>query len=91
MTLLEPQEKVLVEAAFLNSDHGEIGCETCHGGDAESSEKNAAHEGLVTRPSLSDPENACGDCHADIVSSAQMSLHRTLAPFTTILKRHQPE
>lgn len=87
MAPLEPQKKVHVAAEFLSSDHGEIGCETCHGGDAESSEKAAAHDGLVTRPSLSDPESACGDCHEDIAVSAKKSLHTTLAPFANILKR----
>ena len=90
MAPLEPQKKVLVSAEFLDSDHGEIGCETCHGGDAESTEKAAAHDGLVTRPSLSDPENACGDCHEEIAASAKKSLHMTLAPFANILKRRAP-
>jgi thiosulfate/3-mercaptopyruvate sulfurtransferase len=84
---LEPQKKVLVSEEFLGSDHGEIDCETCHGGNAESSEKAVAHDGLVTSPSLSDPESACGDCHADIAASAKKSLHMTLAPFANILKR----
>ena len=92
MTPLEPQKKVLVADEFLSSDHGEIACETCHGGNAEASKKSTAHEGLVPSPSLSDPEGACGDCHEGIAASAKVSLHATLAPFATILKRRaQPE
>ncbi|MGD9134488.1 MAG: hypothetical protein PVF78_12610, partial [Desulfobacterales bacterium] len=87
MAPLEPQKKVLVALEFLDSDHGEIDCETCHGGNADASDKSAAHEGLVTSPSFSDPEGNCGECHEEIAASAKNSLHVTLAPFANILKR----
>ena len=91
MTPLEPQNKVLVAKKFLSSNHGEIDCETCHGGNAEASKKTVAHEGLVPSPSLSDPESACGECHEEITASAKDSLHVTLGPFATILKSRAHE
>ena len=87
MTPLEPQKKVLVAKEYLDGDHGEIACEACHGGNAEASKKSAAHQGLVSNPSFTDPESACGDCHDEIAASAKESLHYTLAPFSSILKR----
>ena len=86
MAPLEPQRKVLVAIDFLDSNHGEIACETCHGGNADAPDKSLAHEGLVPSPSLSDPEGTCGECHEEIAASAKNSLHMTLAPFATILK-----
>jgi thiosulfate/3-mercaptopyruvate sulfurtransferase len=88
---LEPQKKVLVEKEFLETDHGEIACETCHGGNAEASKKPVAHKGLVPNPSISDPEGACGECHEEIAASAKNSLHATLGPFETILKSRAQE
>ena len=84
---MEPQKKVLVKKAFFNSEHGEIACETCHGGNADASSKTAAHEGLLQRPSIDNPDDACGVCHEEITVSAKNSLHMTLSPFATILKR----
>jgi 3-mercaptopyruvate sulfurtransferase SseA len=84
---LEPQKKVLVALEFLDSDHGEIACETCHGGNSDASDKSSAHEGLVANPSLSDPEGNCGECHEEIAASVKNSLHVTSAPFANILKR----
>ena len=86
MAPLEPQEKVLVATEFLDSDHGEIACDTCHGGNSDASDKSSAHEGLVPSPSLSDPEGTCSECHEEIAASAKNSLHVTLGPFATILK-----
>jgi thiosulfate/3-mercaptopyruvate sulfurtransferase len=83
---LEPQEKALVAIDFLDSDHGEIDCEICHGGNAGAPDKSVAHEGLVASPSLSDPEGTCGECHEEIAASAKNSLHVTLGPFAAILK-----
>ena len=85
MVPLEPQKKVLVAIDFLNSDHGVIACETCHGGNADAQDKGLAHEGLVPIPSLSDPEGTCGECYEVIAASAKKSLHATLGPVATIL------
>lgn len=86
MVPLEPQEKVLLSPDFLDSEHGEIGCEACHGGDPSANDKGGAHSGLVPNPSISDPVQACGECHEEITATAPNSLHTTLSPFTTILK-----
>jgi len=83
---LEPQKKVLVSKDFFSSEHGEIECQACHGGDPKAGEKDGAHRGLITRPSLADPQRACGECHDEITPTAARSLHVTLAPFTTVLE-----
>ena len=48
MAPLAPQKKVLVSRDFLDTDHGEIECETCHGGDPEEALKEAAHHPINT-------------------------------------------
>ncbi len=87
MTPLEPQAKVLVSSDFLETDHGDIGCDVCHGGDSAAADKSAAHNGMTPRPSTADPEGTCGECHPEIAATAGNSLHATLAPFTAMLKR----
>lgn len=86
MTQLEPQMKVLVSQDFFGTVHGEQSCESCHGGDPKSQDKAAAHQGMEPHPSIKNPEKACGECHAEIVSSVKTSLHATLSTFPTILK-----
>jgi thiosulfate/3-mercaptopyruvate sulfurtransferase len=83
---LEPFEKVLVSKEFLNTEHGEISCTDCHGGNAAASDKNTAHVNLDPYPALNNPEATCGECHEEIVASAKNSLHTTLSTFTTVLK-----
>lgn len=86
MAQLEPHEKVLVNRKFLDSEHGDIACTDCHGGDAAVSDKAAAHEGFEPYPSIGRPEEACGECHEEIVAGVKDSLHATLSTFPTILK-----
>jgi 3-mercaptopyruvate sulfurtransferase SseA len=83
---LGPVEKVLVSNDFLETDHGEVGCESCHGGNPNDKTKAGAHKGFDAHPSINNPEGACGECHEDIVSTAKDSLHATLSTFTTVLK-----
>jgi thiosulfate/3-mercaptopyruvate sulfurtransferase len=83
---LEPFEKVLVSKAFLDTEHGEIACTDCHGGNAAAKEKNTAHEGLDPYPALNNPDATCGECHDEIVATAKNSLHTTLSTFITVLK-----
>jgi len=83
---LEPFEKVLVSKNFLNTDHGEIACTDCHGGNADSSDKETAHTGLDPYPALNNPDTTCGECHDEIVATAKNSLHTTLSTFVTVLK-----
>ena len=91
MAPLEPYEKVYIDTDFLDEDedvHGQISCETCHGGNPEEDQREKAHIGMVNSPTDPDPTNACGKCHADIVSKNETNLHFSLSPFKTkIYKR----
>jgi thiosulfate/3-mercaptopyruvate sulfurtransferase len=77
---LEPYEKIYVAPAFLETDHGQIACTECHGGDPQDPDWQTAHGGLVKDPTFPDPANACGECHPDISADAPTSLHYTIAP-----------
>ncbi|MFH1217101.1 MAG: rhodanese-like domain-containing protein [Pseudomonadota bacterium] len=79
-------EKVLVTADFFETDHGQIGCEKCHGGNPADKTKDGAHKDFDAHPSINNPQGACGECHEDIVATAKDSLHATLSTFTTVLK-----
>jgi thiosulfate/3-mercaptopyruvate sulfurtransferase len=83
---LEPFEKVLVSKAFLDTEHGEIDCTDCHGGNAAASDKKTAHENIDLYPALNNPDATCGECHEEIVSTGKNSLHATLSTFITVLK-----
>ncbi len=86
MAPLEPQEKVLVSKEFLDTEHGQVGCENCHGGNPKDKTKEGAHKEFDAHPSINNPQGACGECHEDIVATAKDSLHATLSTFPTILK-----
>jgi len=88
---LEPWEKVLVNAeTFPETVHGHIACTDCHGG-VQSIEKEAAHAGLIARPSEGET-NACADCHVDVSEVFATSLHATLLGYHTVLDaRSVPE
>ena len=86
MAPLEPQDKVLVSKEFLKTDHGEVGCVNCHGGNPKDKSKEGAHKGFDAHPSINNPVKACGECHEDIVATAKDSLHATLSTFPTVLK-----
>lgn len=61
-----------VNADFPGSLHGQMGCTSCHGGDAQASTPAEAHAGLR------DANETCANCHAEIVARHETSLHRTL-------------
>ena len=86
MVPLEPFEKVLVSKEFLDTDHGEIACTDCHGGNAAASDKKTAHVNLDPYPAANNPEATCGECHEEIVATGKDSLHATLSTFVTVLK-----
>lgn len=88
---MEAWERVLVdEEAVTTGVHASLSCTECHGGEAVG-DFVAAHEGLVRDPS-DQPDNVCGQCHADIQESAENSLHMTLAGYDTALySRSMPE
>lgn len=84
MAPLEPWEKVLVDIGmFSPTVHGQIPCEDCHGG-VQAQSKEAAHEGLIARPS-EDPKAVCGDCHPDVVAHADDNLHNNLKGYWSVL------
>ncbi|MDX1268131.1 MAG: hypothetical protein R3311_12280, partial [Oceanisphaera sp.] len=55
-------------------------CTVCHGGDPQSHDWQTAHTGLVKDPTWPSPEQACGECHAEIAATAVNGLHYTIAP-----------
>jgi len=83
---LESYEKIYVNPTFLKTKHGEIACEACHRGDPKAPNRQTAHRGILRDPTFPDAEKVCGECHADIVSTAKNSLHYTLAPFEKVIK-----
>ena len=60
MPALEAWENVIITGsncdAFLNSVHGQMSCQTCHGGAADYTfnTKDEAHEGMIHDPSAFD-------------------------------------
>jgi Zn finger protein HypA/HybF involved in hydrogenase expression len=83
---LELYEKIYVKSAFLETDHGQIPCQQCHGGDPMDTNWQTAHRGLVKDPTSADPQAFCGDCHEEITATAPHSLHYTVAPFWSTIK-----
>jgi hypothetical protein len=82
---LEPYEKVYVSKAFLDTEHGQLECDACHGGNPNDSNWQTAHKGVVKDPTFPDPSKACGSCHEEIAATAPQSLHYTLATFDRII------
>lgn len=91
MAPLEPHEKVLVDKDFLDTDHGEIDCADCHGGNPEAGEMKAAHKGMTADPTFPDADKACGDCHEEEAALAKTSLHYTLATYRPTVHRRASE
>ena len=92
MAPLEPWEKVFVKAdEFPATVHGHLPCIDCHRGVQNVDDKEAAHEGLVARPSEGDP-NTCSECHVDVASVYKNALHSTQQGYWTQLdQRSTPE
>jgi thiosulfate/3-mercaptopyruvate sulfurtransferase len=83
---LESYEKIYVNPSFLESEHGEIACENCHGGDPNDPNWQTAHKGIIKDSTFPTAEKTCGECHQEITATAEKSLHYTLAPFTETIK-----
>ncbi len=83
---MEPWKKVLVDRSFLETDHGQISCQKCHGGNPDASQMAQAHQGLVWDPTYPDAAEACGDCHEEIIPPARVSLHYTLATYKPMIE-----
>ena len=83
---MEVWEKVLIsDADFVENLHFHPSCVACHGGVAGATDKAQAHEGVVRDPSTRPDEN-CGQCHGDVTSNAQSSLHFALQGYETALE-----
>ena len=87
MAPLEPHEKVLVNPDFLETEHGEISCTECHGGNENTSTMGAAHAGMVADPTFPDPTDTCGQCHEEEAKLAKSSLHYTLATYKPMVHK----
>lgn len=88
MAPVEPWKKVFVNQAFFETEHGEIACEDCHGGNPEAAAMDLAHQGMIGDPTFPDPTDICGECHEEITEDAKNSLHYTLSTYRPmILKR----
>jgi len=86
---VEAWAKVAVDAAFVDTTHGDIACTDCHGGVDESDDMDTAHEGITRDP---DPTATCGECHEAETADHAGSLHSTLEGYTTVLAaRSSPE
>jgi hypothetical protein len=57
--------------------HFRMGCRLCHKGDEKGQGKEAAHKGMIKRPS--DSLRTCGRCHKQVADSYSKSLHYTTA------------
>jgi len=68
----------LVDKSLIDKDpHFSEGCATCHKGNESASDRAAAHQGFIKRPS--DELTACAACHEEIVKVYKTSLHYTTA------------
>ncbi len=68
----------VVDNELLKKDqHFKMGCSLCHKGNAKEITKEAAHKGLVKRPS--DNLRSCVVCHKQITDNYAKSLHYTTA------------
>ena len=69
---------LLVDKELMESDpHFAQGCSLCHKGDENGQTKEAAHKGIVKRPS--DDLETCAGCHDEIAGMYKNSLHYTSA------------
>ena len=84
---MELYEKKYVKANFLETDHGQIPCQNCHGGNPDEDDWQTAHEGVTKDPTFPNPEAVCGECHGEIVASSVTSLHFTLGPMQAAIHK----
>jgi hypothetical protein len=63
-------------------------CTLCHGGDNAATEKQRAHDGLITHPGqLDTAQRSCGSCHADLVDSVSHGLMSTARGMVDVTRR----
>jgi len=83
---LAPHEKIFVDSEFAEDEnHGELGCDECHGGDPNEPDWKKAHKGVVKDPSYPDASESCGVCHEEIAENYKTNLHISLAPKNKIV------
>ena len=83
MAQLSPEDRVFVNADFLNTTHGQLSCTACHNGNSKTdlteeskTEAHAESDDFVAHPSAQ-ADKFCAGCHANIVSQFAKSLHYT--------------
>ncbi len=91
------QEKVSVQFQGCSTCHPEVRhdlnhdfpCSDCHKGDEQGRDAEAAHAGLVAKPSHPDfMTETCGSCHPDKVEDCRTSLHFTLRNKVNLVREH---
>jgi formate-dependent nitrite reductase membrane component NrfD len=58
-------DQLTIEAHSVDNPHGRLGCTICHYGDSEAPDKDSAHAGAVTDPSIGNAQ-VCIACHPDL-------------------------
>ncbi len=66
-------DPIYVEPDFLNTVHGKLGCQNCHGGVSPAQDRNEAHSKEFHVKV--DPKKVCGGCHKDIANNFFHNLH----------------
>jgi len=81
----------VVDKSLLKGDpHFGMGCKFCHKGNEKEGSKEAAHKGIVKRPS--DDLKTCSMCHKQIADNYSKSLHYTAAGLRNgVMGRFSPE
>jgi hypothetical protein len=76
----------LISPEFLETDHGQIACVQCHGGNPKATDWKRAHRGFVADPTYPNADKSCGECHEEITKKIQTSLHYSLYPYKLMTK-----
>jgi len=71
------QELFYVNPDFVETAHGELGCITCHSGQNVTN-KEEAHQGLITQPSAEGGGALCATCHEEQGATFAGSIHYTV-------------
>jgi len=72
----------------LDNSH-DMACTYCHLGNNDTTEKKAAHTGLLAAPAApANMEAACGNCHPEQISGCSQSLHFTVKNAVNHVRSH---
>ncbi len=72
----------------LDAQHS-LACTNCHAGDAQASDKESAHQGLLAEPAHPrNMEKTCGQCHGAETKSAAHSSHFLLLQEINMTRSH---